>query len=403
MVVVEEKRERSKFAENYDHIDGCLPRELTLEILFRLPTKSLVRFKLVCKIWNSLISNPNFIKSYTLNSNNQPVTLLYDDYFNLRKSLSLGKRDNLNLNNNPTVLEINPSFFPDTIANLCHLIGSCDGLVCTYSEHTKLIYLCNPLTKETKEISLPHLKTQPYNRNDIKSMSWFGSVPSINDYKILLVYGNSMPNLRIHAYSMRDEMWRELDTSAFNRLDITTIYINWGKNMVLINETLHICLDINSQNQFMAKFDLVQEILELIPIILKDDDNDYLGGDFVDIFQDGSICICEFRFCSREEMNINLCKWMDVWKLEQYGKWDSWNKLFSFDMGVFDFRIGITSYGKLILKRGTSRNRVVEFELVLVDMTQNPTNQIQLGGVDGIVYVLEYVETLVSPFSLPTD
>ncbi|XP_056693952.1 F-box/kelch-repeat protein At3g23880-like [Spinacia oleracea] len=346
-------RGRLKFVANYDHIDGCLPLELTLEILVRLPTKSLVRFKLVSKSWYSVISNPNFIKFHTLNSNKPFLTLLYDSSYRLRKCLSLGKRDD-NVNLNSTVLEVNPSSFLHTQENLGGLIGSCHGLICTYSDDKKLIYLCNPATKETKEISFPYPKTQSYYYSRI--MSWFGFVPSINDYKILLVFG--IISLRIHVYSMRDNKWRKVDSNAFESLVTPGGCIRWGSNAALINEKLHFyCFDTNLKNKVMAKFDLVQEIFEIHP-----------RGRVV-----------------------------EAWKLEKYGKWDSWNKLFSVELS--GFLMGFTSFGGLILKRITYD--IDDHELVFVDVTQNAPSQIQLGRTEGVCYMLDYVETLVSPFSLP--
>ncbi|XP_059639817.1 putative F-box/kelch-repeat protein At1g15680 [Cornus florida] len=41
-----------------------LPEWLLLEVLLRLPVKSILRFKCVCKDWLSLISDPSFIRSY---------------------------------------------------------------------------------------------------------------------------------------------------------------------------------------------------------------------------------------------------------------------------------------------------------------------------------------------------
>ncbi|KAG4401854.1 hypothetical protein GLYMA_02G079600v4 [Glycine max] len=41
-----------------------LPQELIIEILLRLPVKSLVRFKCVCRLWLSLISDPSFAISH---------------------------------------------------------------------------------------------------------------------------------------------------------------------------------------------------------------------------------------------------------------------------------------------------------------------------------------------------
>lgn len=40
-----------------------LPDEMELDILLRLPVKSLLRFKAVCKPWATLINDPNFVKT----------------------------------------------------------------------------------------------------------------------------------------------------------------------------------------------------------------------------------------------------------------------------------------------------------------------------------------------------
>ncbi|RXH90692.1 hypothetical protein DVH24_035456 [Malus domestica] len=37
-----------------------IPEEILFEILVRLPVKSLLRFRCVCKSWNTLISSPDF-------------------------------------------------------------------------------------------------------------------------------------------------------------------------------------------------------------------------------------------------------------------------------------------------------------------------------------------------------
>ncbi|PKI37064.1 hypothetical protein CRG98_042543 [Punica granatum] len=41
-----------------------LPEEITMDILLRLPVKSLVRFRCVCKHWNRLFNSPAFVKAH---------------------------------------------------------------------------------------------------------------------------------------------------------------------------------------------------------------------------------------------------------------------------------------------------------------------------------------------------
>ncbi|KAF3583833.1 hypothetical protein F2Q69_00025711 [Brassica cretica] len=53
-----------------------IPLDVTREILLRLPAKSLVRFRCVSKLWSSLTTEPDFIKSFTTFSSSRPRLLL---------------------------------------------------------------------------------------------------------------------------------------------------------------------------------------------------------------------------------------------------------------------------------------------------------------------------------------
>ncbi|XP_056694365.1 F-box/kelch-repeat protein At3g23880-like [Spinacia oleracea] len=362
---------RWKIAANYDIIiDGCLPPELTLEILLRLPVKSLLNFKLVCKSWNSLICSPDFIKSHTRNSNNPSLTLLYDRDFMELYSL------------NPTVsqVDLTPQYYPYS-----EFIGSCDGLICIYSPRKECIYILNPLTNETKKISTPYHEPDRMIR-----VSWFGFDPSINDYMIWLVVGIRKRNLRIHVYSTKDDNWRELDTSVFIFIDDCMF---WGMNVVVMNETLHCWLG-NDYNNFMVKYNLVKDIIEIERINLNyNQDIKYSNEPSIGILQDSSLCLCKVN-------GINGV--MDVWKLDQYSNSDFWNKLFRLDLGLPKFvtLLGFTSNGRILVKSSS-------YELVLVDPNQNPPLQVRLGTIDyhndrcRSFDLLDYSESLVSPFSLP--
>ncbi|XP_017225960.1 putative F-box protein At3g16210 [Daucus carota subsp. sativus] len=61
-----------------------MPEECLIEILARLPVKTLIRFKSVCKTWLSIISNPSFITSQLHNaitaSKTNPTVAILSDY-----------------------------------------------------------------------------------------------------------------------------------------------------------------------------------------------------------------------------------------------------------------------------------------------------------------------------------
>ena len=63
------KRQRhlSSTGDGLLHRQPFLPVELVVEILSRLPVKSLLLFKSVCKSWKTLISDPKFAQTHIWN------------------------------------------------------------------------------------------------------------------------------------------------------------------------------------------------------------------------------------------------------------------------------------------------------------------------------------------------
>ena len=61
------KEERGAILRRRTKHDDDLPDEIVLDILAKLPVKSLLRFRCVCKPWYSSIANPSFISTHHLN------------------------------------------------------------------------------------------------------------------------------------------------------------------------------------------------------------------------------------------------------------------------------------------------------------------------------------------------
>ncbi|KAK4737218.1 hypothetical protein R3W88_000915 [Solanum pinnatisectum] len=53
-----------------------LPEDLVVDILLRLPLKTLARFKCVCKHWCAFIKSMNFIEKHFLHKNNCALLLV---------------------------------------------------------------------------------------------------------------------------------------------------------------------------------------------------------------------------------------------------------------------------------------------------------------------------------------
>ncbi|XP_058217046.1 F-box protein At3g08750-like [Rhododendron vialii] len=149
-----------------------LPFEITTEILSRLPVKSLLRFKSVCKTWYDLIKNPDFISKHitqvTLNSTSLLVTtfgeisLIYNDGFS----------------NGPVNLD-----FPFLHDNSC--TSECD---CNGKNYFSIAGICNGLIASASiqvniRADLYVMSTGTWTEIDVNKLSLlFGELNELGEY-----------------------------------------------------------------------------------------------------------------------------------------------------------------------------------------------------------------------------
>ncbi|KAK4259361.1 hypothetical protein QN277_005705 [Acacia crassicarpa] len=102
-----------------------VPREIIIEILRRLPVKSLVRFRAVCKDWRNLLKSPSFIKEHYHHSTHKNPLLVFDVYNrNSIYSLLCSLRYEKETVKAERILEM------DSLRRVRRLIGSSNGLLC---------------------------------------------------------------------------------------------------------------------------------------------------------------------------------------------------------------------------------------------------------------------------------
>jgi hypothetical protein len=116
-----------------------LPHELMIKIFMRLPVKTLIQFKCVCKSWFSLISDPHFAKlCFDLKHTRR---LMYISVFPPR----FGSIDfEAFLNNDPDLASLNINYWLPHSDFPVQIKGSCRGFIFLYCRPD--IYIWNPST-----------------------------------------------------------------------------------------------------------------------------------------------------------------------------------------------------------------------------------------------------------------
>ncbi|KAL1219164.1 F-box protein [Cardamine amara subsp. amara] len=155
--------------------------ELVIEILLRLPVKSIARYRTVSKLWESTLASPYFTESFFTISSSRPPKLLFTclkdnkTFFFSSSSPPCPPRP-------PIVANFHTSFSINCPYNRCRPVR---GLVCGLYQQTSkgsgtatLPLICNPSTDEV--ITLPRVKTR---RKGVKS--FFGYDPINKHFKVL--------------------------------------------------------------------------------------------------------------------------------------------------------------------------------------------------------------------------
>ena len=155
-----------------------------LEILHRLPVKSLIQFRCVSKSWNSLITssaiiNSHLTRSLSLPSNSNKLIVRYcvDSPYVEHYKLIDGNGDSFD--------QIQNIEFPLTSRRIQHfmLIGHTNGLFSLYEQERFILW--NPSIRKFITLPKPCITVKTHGR--IGCRQAFGFDPWINDYKIVRI------------------------------------------------------------------------------------------------------------------------------------------------------------------------------------------------------------------------
>ncbi|XP_022756008.1 F-box/kelch-repeat protein At3g06240-like isoform X1 [Durio zibethinus] len=198
-----------------------LPETVVMEILSKLPVRSLTRFRCVCKRWCSSFQTSHFSTKHQHNNlkNNNLNLLLkrchgntHDDihYFS---ALSTEKGQNFLVKENIHLPFFQNCWFAPVVS------GPCNGLLCLHDAGK--VALWNPSTREFK--ILPQSSVQRPSSVDSTSFGClgFGFDSKTDDYKVVRFVTNYFKeneeegflpdwNHQVELYSLKNDSWKEI-------------------------------------------------------------------------------------------------------------------------------------------------------------------------------------------------
>ncbi|XP_074273794.1 F-box protein CPR1-like [Silene latifolia] len=309
-----------------------LPLDIIIDILSRLQSKTLIRFKSVSKQWYSLISSPDFINLHltqTLISQNLP-NLIVSQVSLFSSPISDNQNHEFHFSelDHPLKPFCKYDFFHYDPKSSPKIIGSINGVLCIslYDDKSSVI-LYNPSTK-THRLIPPFSNRNPHFDDLVVFGFGFDSVS--RDYKVVRMSQTCKNRVVVYreasVYSLRDDSWKCVT-------DQTTMgqFVLQNCKTVLVNESLHfIVFDSNSNFKTRVKcFNLLTEIFSIfdLPKLPKFDSN---GRSYVTKELGGCFC-----------MSVNYEKpipgmvadWelvrADLWVMKEHGNEESWFRRYS--------------------------------------------------------------------------
>ncbi|KAH9619774.1 hypothetical protein KSS87_016759 [Heliosperma pusillum] len=311
---------------------STFPIDLLTEIFLLLPAKTLLRFKVVCKLWYHLITDLHFV--------------------NLHLQRSLATKTNLHFVVRTPMLHLTDF---DTFENILELdypfkhpehggvdvVGTCNGLLCLLeSEYFQLI-IYNPTTQTYRLLPWLPIEEQlayPHGRFNYG----FGFDTVSQDYKCVRIgqtYSSDPDSYycRVMVYSFNNHSWRRGP-------DVPYFFYNHYRSNALLHERIHWVGAGSGDDRLprpIVAFSLHDE--NFSSLTLPEFDAERYSNLNVQVL-DGCLCLL-----------VSYLDDCDVWIMEEYGVAGSWKKLFNVVKRIFiehlDRIVGYSSNGKGLFVR----------------------------------------------------
>ncbi|XP_058739953.1 F-box/kelch-repeat protein At3g06240-like [Vicia villosa] len=292
-----------------------LPLELITEILLRLPVKTVLCCKCVCKSWLSLISDPDFGTSHFQLAASQPTHRLVSlkNYCFPLKTLSIDFDASLNDDSSYSSL-LSLRFLH--LRSFCEIVGSCRGFLLLTCD--KDFYIWNPSTGVIKHIPV---SVSPITMASNDNLYGFGYDPSIDDYLIVLgsfkhTNDPADSSIDLAIFSLRANQWKQIQSAS--HFPYWTIANAW----LLLNEVIHwFCYNYETSRYAIIAFDFKET--RMSEIALPDEFIFSVRNSFsinFDLSELGGLI---------SAYNVENYR-IEIWVMQEYKVHSSWTKTLNF-------------------------------------------------------------------------
>ncbi|KAL3526651.1 hypothetical protein ACH5RR_011307 [Cinchona calisaya] len=336
-----------------------LPEDVLEEVLVRLPVKSLLQFRCVCKAWCALIKSPLFIHMHLSRPRNKHVMLnrfIKDESKSVISYHSHDDKESLRAVKVPYLLETPPFDLRQQFQH-AQLLGPCNGIICLTDFCD--IYLCNPATHESKKLP-PIPFGCPEEHYYSTHYVGFGFDQTTDNFKVIRIVRwrpidhHISPPARAELYYLNSNSWREMDVI----LPWTFYYRPCFA--LLFKGSFHWHAESESSDCILS-FDISTEAFREIKY--PDGANpDGLGVGYAFeaadarrmslVSLDNSLALVLYS----DPLGQTLEQVIDIWVMMEYGVKESWIKKFSI-RPLFGIRCPISSWNddKLLLESSSGQ------------------------------------------------
>ena len=342
-----------------------LPHDIVLNILTRLPAKSVIRFRCVCKTWDSSITTPYFISTHLNNLAHDHDNGDGDGYIiHMPWSSNASNRAVCTVAFDRTfdrISEIEFLFvFP---SRPIQIVGSCNGLLCISGTcgldiSDYVIYLWNPSIRKFKR-----LPDSCFGKLGLVTLG-FAYHSEKNDYKVLRISSYPMvtPPMpdKIEVYTLSSDSWRRVGMS----LRANAMEFNYCSLLPfpLVSGALHWISRVvegeeERKSEVIMSFDVNSEEFRMLRI--PDGAMSTVGFQTRLASFKGKLA---FLTCGQSEQRGG--DQYSIWVMREYGVLESWNKLFVVPIERFSVCIAFTMCGSLLTYCHETNDREQKFVLV---------------------------------------